>query len=580
MVCGLASSAESEPPDRAIRSAERPPRRRDGPVLFLAGVLVGSLLSGASAISTASTAGAAAGASWKPPACHRPVASPVLATPVPGVRSDWTITSFDGTKIRAHWFPLASASSAHPAPTVLMGPGWSESGDTDLTGTGDLFGTVSIHDLHQAGFNVLTWDPRGFGKSTGAAEVDSPDYEARDVSRLIDWVATRPGVQLDSPGDPRMGMVGGSYGGGIQWVTAAQDCRVDAIVPTISWHSLVTSLDPTGLYKAGWGNLLLASAAGDSLDPRIRSGAAQANATGQVDPADEAWFAARGPASLVADIRVPTLIVQGTVDTLFPLEEGVANYEQVRRDHVPVSMLWFCGGHGVCLTNQGDPSVVERATIAWLDRWVKRDRSVNTGATVDLIDQHGVRYAASSYPLPTVSELRAAGSGTLPLVASGGSGPFSEPRGRPGSNSALAGVAFGILPTPAKTAVDVRIHGDAHTSLVVGAPVLTVTYRGSTSPGVRPTRVFAQLVDDSTGLVIGSQITPVAVTLDGHLHSTTVPLETICQSVAPGQKLTLQLVATTTAFATPRLGGSVTFTSIGISLPVVAPSAVHVSSQI
>ena len=165
------------------------------------------------------------------------------ATPVPGVPSDWTITSFDGTKIRAHWFPVAGASPTHPAPTVLMGPGWGESGDTDQTGTGQaLLGGIDISALHQAGYNVLTWDPRGFGDSTGLAEVDSPAFEAKDVSRLIDWVATRPGVELDAPGDPRMGMVGGSYGGGIQWVTAAQDCRIDAIVPIISWHALGTSL--------------------------------------------------------------------------------------------------------------------------------------------------------------------------------------------------------------------------------------------------------------------------------------------------------------------------------------------------
>ena len=462
-----------------------------------------------------------------------------------------------------------------------MGPGWSESGDTDLTGTGDLFGTVSIRDLHQAGYNVLTWDPRGFGKSTGAAEVDSPDYEARDVSRLIDWVATRPGVQLDRPGDPRMGMVGGSYGGGIQWVTAAQDCRVDAIVPTISWHSLVTSLAPTGLYKAGWGNLLLNSAAGDSLDPHIRSGAAQANTTGRVDPADEAWFAARGPGHLVADIHVPTLIVQGTVDTLFPLEEGISNYEQVRKDHVPVSMLWFCGGHGVCLTNQGNASVVEKATIAWLDRWVKRDRSVATGPTVDLIDQHGVRYAASNYPLPHRVRLAgrrerdaaARGRGWLRPLLGGTRPPGNEQpvgRRRPSASSRPR-------PRPPSTCPSTAIPGRPWWSAHRSSRSPTAERR---RPGVRPTRVFAQLVDDSTGLVIGSQVTPVAVTLDGHLHSTKVSLETICQSVSPKQRVTLQLVATTTAFATPRLGGSVTFTSIGISLPVVAASAVHVSSQI
>jgi ABC-2 type transport system ATP-binding protein len=502
-----------------------------------------------------------------------------VAAPVPGVSSDWTITSFDGTQIRAHWFPVAGASARHPAPTVLMGPGWGESGDTDLSGTGDLFGSVSISDLHRAGYNVLTWDPRGFGHSTGTVEVDSPVYEARDVSRLIDWVATRPGVELDQPGDPRMGMLGGSYGGGIQWVTAAQDCRVDAIVPTISWHSLTTSLDKANISKTGWGNVLLGAASADSLDPHIRSASAEANATGQVSPADAAWFAARGPGNLIADIRIPTLIVQGTVDTLFTLDEGITNYEQLRKDHVPVSMLWYCGGHGVCLTDQGNRSAVELASVAWLNRWVKRDPSVRTGPRVDLIDQQGTRYAAADYPLPTSGSLRGQGSGTLPLVATGGSGPHALAPGQPGSNDPLAGIASAILPAKATTAVDVAVHGGARSSLVVGPPLVTLTYRGTAPPGVRPARVFAQLVDDASGLVVGSQVTPIPVVLDGALHTTTVPLETVSQSVAPGQTLTLQLVATTVAYATPRLGGSVDFTHVGVALPVVAPSSVSVSTQ-
>ncbi len=504
----------------------------------------------------------------------------MAATPVPGVTSDWTITSFDGTKIRAHWFPVAGATSAHPAPTVLMGPGWGESGDTDQTGTGgELFGAVDISALHQAGYNVLTWDPRGFGASTGRAEVDSPTAEAKDVSRLIDWVATRPGVELDAPGDPRMGMVGESYGGGIQWVTAAQDCRIDAIVPTISWHSLATSLDKTGLYKAGWGNLLLAGAASDHLDPHIRAAAAQANATGTISPAEAAWFMARGPGALVEDVHVPTLIVQGTVDTLFTLDEAITNYERVKRDGVPVSMLWYCGGHGICLTNQGNPAVVEDASIAWLNRWVKRDPSVSTGPPVDIIDQNGVRYAATGYPLATVAPLTAAGSGRLPLVASGGSGPVTLAGSSPGRASPLASVVPGILPARAADAVDVRIGGTNHTSLVVGAPTLSLTYRGTVPPGVRPTRIFAQLVDDSTGLVVGNQVTPIAVVLDGQEHSTTVGLEAVCQSVAPGQSLTLQLVATTVAYATPRLGGTIAFSKISIGLPVVSPSAVTVTTR-
>ncbi|MFM7063316.1 MAG: hypothetical protein ACKO04_07460 [Actinomycetes bacterium] len=43
----------------------------------------------------------------------------------------------------------------------------------------------------------------------------------------------------------------------------------------------------------------------------------------------------------------------------------------------------------------------------------------------------------------------------------------------------------------------------------------------------------------------------------------------IAFSARPGQSLTLQLVATTSAYATPRLGGSVTFSKVVVSLPTV-----------
>ena len=46
----------------------------------------------------------------------------------------------------------------------------------------------------------------------------APAFEAKDVQWMLDWVATQPGVRLDGPGDPRVGMAGGSYGGGIQLI--------------------------------------------------------------------------------------------------------------------------------------------------------------------------------------------------------------------------------------------------------------------------------------------------------------------------------------------------------------------------
>jgi ABC-2 type transport system ATP-binding protein len=113
---------------------------------------------------------------------------------------DATVTSFDGTQIALHFFP---APGGGKAPTVLEGPGWSMSGATDTTAPTDpTLGVIGLAPLLKAGYNVLTWDPRGFGNSGGTAEVDSADAEGRDVQALIDWVAQQPEAQLDGTGDP------------------------------------------------------------------------------------------------------------------------------------------------------------------------------------------------------------------------------------------------------------------------------------------------------------------------------------------------------------------------------------------
>src|SRR3954464_5295260 len=113
---------------------------------------------------------------------------------------DVTITSFDGTKIAAHWFPGKGVDAGSPAPTILEGPGWSSGGDTNSgggSGLGGIFGVPGIGTFVSHGYNVLTWDPRGFGQSGGTVEIDDPSYEGRDVQALIDWVAKQPEAQLD-----------------------------------------------------------------------------------------------------------------------------------------------------------------------------------------------------------------------------------------------------------------------------------------------------------------------------------------------------------------------------------------------
>ncbi|HEV3130506.1 MAG TPA: CocE/NonD family hydrolase [Acidimicrobiales bacterium] len=540
--------------------------RRAGSSLAAMTMLLALALSACSSSTGQATAStrASGGQALTSTSCHPPPSSgSVVATPVAGTPSDWNITSFDGTTIRAHWFPVGVAEGK-TAPTVLMGPGWSLSGDTDTQGAG-VVGGLAIKDLWAAGYNVLTWDPRGFGKSGGSAEVDSANFEGRDVSALISWVATRPGVQLDAVGDPRMGMVGGSYGGGIQLVTAAIDCRVDAIVPTIAWHSLVTSLDKADTVKSGWSGILSSLSANDHVDPLVFQAQHTGASTGMITEAQRAWFADRGPAAQVADIKVPTLIVQGTVDTLFTLQEGVTNYEILKQRGIPTSMLWFCGGHGVCLTPAGDQQLPGTATIAWLDRYVRR-APVDTGPGFRFIDQNGTGYSAPNYPLPVGVPITAHGHGTLPMVASGGSGPVDAS----GNAQLLAPLVGPITPARATNAVDVAVSVRDRSAVVVGAPQLRLTYHGTTPSGPRPTRVFAQLVDETTGLVLGNQITPIAVTLDGRSHTTTVPLEIVAFTATPSSRLELQLVATTVAYGQPQLGGSVDFTRIHLALPVAS----------
>lgn len=494
------------------------------------------------------------------------------AAPAPAAERDAVVRSFDGTPIVASFFTADGLAEGQRAPTILMGPGWSSGRARDSSSRGSaeaMFGGVSVRRLRAAGYNVLTWDPRGFGQSGGTVSIDGPDAEGRDVQALLDFAAEQPEAQLDAAGDPRAGMAGVSYGGGIQLVTAGIDRRVDAIVPVIAWHSLVTSLYKHQTFKGGWGSILFAAGVNGSTYPGLVPGNPAGPQTGGMDPhiysafgsaatgrplseEDLEWFRSRGPGELVERIRVPTLLVQGTVDTLFTLKEAVVNYGILRRNGVPVKMLWFCGGHGACLTDAGDTTRVERATIAWLDRWVKRDASIDTGPRFEWLDQHGEERSAPEYPLAPAGVLVGEGAGPLAL--------------EPGTRSGAA-----IAATPAAGALEVALAQPRETVTAIGAPKLRIAYRGTAA--APDTRVYAQLVDPSTGVVLGNQVTPVPVVLDGRERTAEVELETVAATVAPGRPVVLQLVPSSTVYDVQRSSGAVEFTSVRIELPLVDPAA-------
>jgi ABC-2 type transport system ATP-binding protein len=493
----------------------------------------------------------------------------LAAAPAASAR-DATVTSFDGTQIAVHFFPAAGAAAGAKGPTVLFGPGWGSGGATDDEGATDTgTGIVGVGPLRHAGYNVVTWDPRGFGSSGGTVEVDSPPFEGRDVQAIIDFVARQPEAQLDAPGDPRLGMSGGSYGGGIQLVTAAIDRRVDAIVPDIAWHSLVTSQYKQQTVKTGWAAILYALGVEGShnrLDPALTQTFTDATTSGTLTPPEVDYFATRGPGDLVDRIRIPTFLMQGTVDTLFTLQEAITNYQALRASHVPLKMLWFCGGHGACLTSPGDLGAMQREELAWLARYLKRDTSVDTGPGFEWVDQDGGEHTAASYPPRAGAALAGEGSGTLALADGGGSGPAAY------ANSAnpTGVIAAPVAASRATNAVDVRVGAARSAQQILGAPRVTLTYTGTGAETTTATKVFGQVVDDATGKVLGNQITPIPVTLDGKPHTVSQPLEIVAAAAKPGETFTLQLVAQSTAYNVQRSGGAVTFSQVHVELPTLA----------
>ncbi len=501
---------------------------------------------------------------WQPSACaQEPTIADVRADPVAGSPSDYTLTSFDGTPIRIHWFPADGAGAGDPRPTILMGPGWSQPGDSNPDADPPP-GAVTIKPLREHGYNVLTWDPRGFGESGGRAHVDGAAFEGRDAQALLDWVARQPAAALDRDGDPRAGMVGGSYGGGIQLILAAIDCRVDVITPTIAWHSLQTSLYKAGISKTGWSRALNSLVSPDDVDPHVVRAYLSGQETGTIGLADQRWFARRGPGRLVDRIRVPTLLLQGTVDTLFTPNEAIVNYRIIRGNGVPVKMLWFCGGHGVCLTEPGDVDAQSRATFDWLARYLDGDTTVDTGPRFETVDQGGSRWTAGDYPVPGTARLSGRGSGRLMTDSDVTAGPITDL----GPNGGLGGLVAAFTPAPVVDgALEVDLTADVE-GVALGIPRLHLEYSGQVPAGAGPHNVFAQLVDEERGVVVGNQITPIRLQLDGEQHTVTVGLEAIAQHLASGDSLTLQLVPSTVAYFDPGLGVEITFDAIEITIPI------------
>ncbi|QES09388.1 CocE/NonD family hydrolase [Streptomyces venezuelae] len=319
--------------------------------------------------------------------------------------------------VDADLYRPAGVDAEHPAPAVLATNGF---GGSKNDGSTDAIGKA----FAERGYVGLVYSGLGFGKSGCLISLDAPETDGRAAARLVDFLAgalaaddgTRADfVTRDGAGDPRVGMIGGSYGGAVQLATASVDPRVDALVPLITWNDLAYSLAPNaadrdtpGVFKWQWANGFYLMGEGQpllvpSLDPsRINSLGCLHFVTDACDTvrllnsgrypkaATEkmlAYARSVSPVSYVDRITAPTLLVQGQADTLFNLNEARATYDRLRERGVDTRMIWQSWGHsggqkpGELDLGQGnlESSYVGQRILGWFDRYLRKNTAADTG---------------------------------------------------------------------------------------------------------------------------------------------------------------------------------------------------------
>nr|MBA3339783.1 alpha/beta fold hydrolase [Geodermatophilaceae bacterium] len=296
---------------------------------------------------------------------------------------------------------LPARAQDNAVPAIVLGHGFGGSKHSVETEAQVLAGS---------GYVVLAYSARGHGDSGGLIGLNDPESEIADLSVMIDLLADRPEVKLDSAGDPVVGVTGASYGGALSLLGAAYDDRIDAIVPEITWNSLTRALFPDqvgspaddafagapapaedGVFKKLWAGLFFSTSAivgrgpnggvtpgglagSDLTCGRFRADICaayqEAAVTGRLTPEMAEILDRSSPASVLDRIEAPTMLIQGLADTLFPLSEADANARGIAANGTPVKMVWYRGGHDGG-TNSADTVRLRNLSLTWFDHYLK-----------------------------------------------------------------------------------------------------------------------------------------------------------------------------------------------------------------
>lgn len=243
-------------------------------------------------------------------------------------------------------FDCANRSNgAHPL--MLHGPGFGGSGATS--------GFANYRDL---GYTIISWDPRGFGGSSGTVRTMDPEFEGQYLVQILDWAennldylawkdevtnafVARPQSKTSVAGGVNLvvGAQGGSYGGGFQLLLLTTDHkkRLDAIAPDITWHDLRYSLNPGDTVKTLWdlaltalgevgGSASMGGLTNDGMDPYVKETLARGAATNEFPREALDWFHYRGMGYWCAANGLPAMPYPKYLPDAVPLVDVVNSY--------------------------------------------------------------------------------------------------------------------------------------------------------------------------------------------------------------------------------------------------------------
>ncbi|MFE9049535.1 alpha/beta fold hydrolase [Streptomyces rubiginosohelvolus] len=488
----------------------------------------------------------------------------------PAVQREDRILRMDGVPIDTSYF---HAKGSGKRPAVLIGHGFGGS-KNDVR--------AQAEKLAADGYAVLTWSARGFGKSGGKISLNDPDHEVKDVSLLIDWLAERPEVELDGKGDPRVGLTGASYGGAVSLLAAGHDERVDAIAPVITYWNLADALFPDGVFKKLWAGIFITTGGGcERFEKQLCEMYERVAVSGKPDAEAVKLLTERSPSAVADRIKVPSLLLQGQSDSLFPLGQADAMQKAISANGAPVSVDWISGGH-----DGGDSETgrVEGRVGDWFDRYLKEDTGTATGPAfrvtrtggVDSTDGAALLRGASGDTYPGLR------SGGRDIALGGGTKTFRNPAGAaPPAISAVPGVGGGLAQLSSLgVGLSLDFPGQfgrfeskpLDTSVrVTGTPTVTVNVKAD---GDRDAVLFGKVYDvspDGRQQVLPHQlVAPYRITPDQQGKPIELALPAVDHEFDAGHRMRLVFSATDLGYASPAEPATYNVTLDG---PLTVPTA-------